>query len=113
LLLRYELAESLRKWMTRERLTQAQAAKRLGVVQQIEIGVREQLRYADWLEVAIADKEWELIRRATQQGRVVGSDACQEEISSQVSQRLDGETRGSPKGAERPSEIALLPPFLS
>jgi predicted XRE-type DNA-binding protein len=33
LLLRCELAEALRKWMTREELTQAQAAKRLGVVQ--------------------------------------------------------------------------------
>ncbi len=31
-LLRCERAEALRKWMTRERLTQAQAAKRLGVV---------------------------------------------------------------------------------
>jgi len=30
---RSELAEALRKWMTRERLTQTQAAKRLGVVQ--------------------------------------------------------------------------------
>lgn len=27
------VAEALRKWMTRKRLTQAQAAKRLGVVQ--------------------------------------------------------------------------------
>jgi predicted XRE-type DNA-binding protein len=33
MLLRCELAEALRKWMTRGRLTQAQAAKRLGVVQ--------------------------------------------------------------------------------
>ena len=33
MLLRCELAEALRKWMTREGLTQAQAAKRLGVVQ--------------------------------------------------------------------------------
>ena len=33
MLLRCELAETLRKWMTREGLTQAQAAKRLGVVQ--------------------------------------------------------------------------------
>jgi predicted XRE-type DNA-binding protein len=33
MLLRCDLAEALRKWMTRERLTQAQAAKRLGVVQ--------------------------------------------------------------------------------
>ena len=33
MLLRCELAEALRKWMTRKGLTQAQAAKRLGVVQ--------------------------------------------------------------------------------
>jgi predicted XRE-type DNA-binding protein len=33
MLLRCELAEALRKWMVREGLTQAEAAKRLGVVQ--------------------------------------------------------------------------------
>ena len=33
MLLRCELAEALRKWMDREGITQAQAAKRLGVVQ--------------------------------------------------------------------------------
>lgn len=33
MLLRCELAEAIRKWMAREELTQAQAAKRLGVVQ--------------------------------------------------------------------------------
>ena len=33
LLLRCELAEALRKWMDREGITQAEAAKRLGVVQ--------------------------------------------------------------------------------
>jgi len=33
LLLRAQLAEALRAWMERERLTQAQAAKRLGIAQ--------------------------------------------------------------------------------
>jgi predicted XRE-type DNA-binding protein len=33
MLLRCEIAEALRTWMTREELTQAQAAKHLGVVQ--------------------------------------------------------------------------------
>jgi predicted XRE-type DNA-binding protein len=33
MLLRCELAEAMRKWMTREGLPQAQAARRLGVVQ--------------------------------------------------------------------------------
>ncbi|MDH4085020.1 MAG: transposase [Nitrospira sp.] len=63
--------------------------------------------YASWLEASISDKEWELIRRATQQGRVVGSDSFQEAIGSHVGRRLKGETRGRPKRADRPSEIAL------
>ena len=33
MLLRCEIAEALRKWIVREELTQAQAAKRLGVAQ--------------------------------------------------------------------------------
>jgi predicted XRE-type DNA-binding protein len=33
MLLRCELAEAIRKWMAREGVTQAQAAKRLGIVQ--------------------------------------------------------------------------------
>ncbi len=33
MLLRCEIAEALRKWMARKKLTQTQAAKRLGVVQ--------------------------------------------------------------------------------
>ncbi len=33
MLLRAQLAEALRKWMEREGLTQAQAAKRLGIAQ--------------------------------------------------------------------------------
>jgi putative transposase len=63
--------------------------------------------YANWLEASISDEEWELIRRATQQGRVVGNDVFQEEISSRVGRRLKGETRGRPKRADRPDEIVL------
>lgn len=56
-----------------------------------------------------SDKEWDHIRKATQQGRVVGSDAFQDEIGSSVVRRLKGETRGRPK-AERALRIlrALL-----
>ena len=62
--------------------------------------------YADWLETSVADKEWDQIRKATQQGRVVGSDSFQEEIGSRVGRRLKGETRGRPKKVDR-SEITL------
>lgn len=62
--------------------------------------------YADWLETSVSGTEWDHIRKATQQGRVVGSDAFQDEIGSRVGRRLKGETRGRPKGVSR-SEIAL------
>lgn len=54
--------------------------------------------FADWLETSVSDKEWDHIRKATQQGRVVGSDSFQDEIGSCVGRRLKGETRGRSKG---------------
>ena len=65
--------------------------------------------YATRVEAHISDKEWELIRRATKQGRVVGSESFQEEIGSKVGRRLIGETRGCPRQANWPAEIALWP----
>ena len=62
--------------------------------------------YADWLETSVSGKEWEQIRKATQQGRVVGSGSFQDEIGSRIGRRLKGETRGRPKRVDR-SEIAL------
>ncbi len=63
--------------------------------------------YAQWLEASVVDDEWDRIRTATQQGRVVGSDAFQETIGGQVGRRLIGETRGRPKRATVPQEITL------
>lgn len=62
--------------------------------------------YAKWLEDSVSDTEWEHIRKATQLGRVVGSESFQEEIGSKVGRRLIGEARGRPKGVIR-SEIIL------
>jgi len=76
----------------------------------VTLGDRPQARaaaYAKWLEDSVSDTEWEHIRKATQQGRVVGSGVFQEEIGIQVGRRLIGEARGRPKLADRPSEIAL------
>ncbi|MEK6786447.1 MAG: hypothetical protein AABY61_13290 [Nitrospirota bacterium] len=55
----------------------------------------------------MSDNEWDRIRKATQQGRVVGSDAFQEEVGTQVGRRLIGETRGRPTRADRLSQVAL------
>jgi putative transposase len=62
--------------------------------------------YAKWLEASVSDSEWDRIRKATQQGRVVGSESFQEEIGGKVGRRLRGETRGRPKGMTH-SEIVL------
>lgn len=62
--------------------------------------------YSDWLETSVAGHEWEQIRNAMQEERVVGSDSFQEEIGSRVGRRLKGETRGRPKRADR-SEIPV------
>lgn len=63
--------------------------------------------YAKWLEGSIPDNEWDCIRTATQQGRVVGSEAFQEAIGGQVGRRLIGETRGRPKRPMSHQGIAL------
>lgn len=62
--------------------------------------------YAKWLEDSVSDTEWEHIRKATQLGRVVGSESFQEEIEGKVGRRLIGETWGRPKGVIS-SEIVL------
>ena len=62
--------------------------------------------YAHWLEASVSENEWDRIRTATQQGRVVGSDAFQEEIGAQAGRRVKGETRGRLKEVAR-SEIVL------
>jgi formylglycine-generating enzyme required for sulfatase activity len=41
------------------------------------------------------EEEWDHIRRATQQGRVVGDDAFQEEIGQTVGRRVKGEIAGA------------------
>jgi len=62
--------------------------------------------YAEWLEASVSGGEWDCIRTATQQGRVIGSESFQAEIGGKVGRRLIGETRGRPKGVAR-QEIVL------
>lgn len=62
--------------------------------------------YAEWLEASVSGGEWDSIRTATQQGRVVESESFQAEIGGKVGRRLIGETRGRPKGVAR-QEIVL------
>lgn len=58
--------------------------------------------YHDWLEGFVNEAEWDQIRRTTQQGRVIGNEAFEDEIGRAVGRRLTGETRGRPKAAATP-----------
>ncbi|MGH7427895.1 MAG: REP-associated tyrosine transposase [Candidatus Methylomirabilaceae bacterium] len=58
--------------------------------------------YREWMEASIQEDEWDRIRTATQQGRVVGSESFQEKIGSQLGRRVKGETRGRPKRTYSP-----------
>ncbi len=56
--------------------------------------------YREWMDASVAEEEWTQIRRATQQGRVVGREEFQEEIGSRAGRQVMGENRGRPrKGA--------------
>jgi putative transposase len=63
--------------------------------------------YATWLEASVSTNEWDHIRTATQQGRVVGSEEFQSAISGKVGRQLIGETRGRPKRTALNQEIVL------
>ncbi len=70
--------------------------------------------YRDWMEASIKDGEWDQIRKATQQGRVVGDEAFQEEIGHMVGRQLKGETRGRPKRSQSaPLKLHSDPHFPS
>lgn len=43
--------------------------------------------YAAWLETSVSAKEWDQIRTATQQGRVVGNDSFQDDLGDRMGRR--------------------------
>ncbi len=48
--------------------------------------------YRDWMEVFVKEEEWNQIHKATHQGRVVGYEAFQEQMGSNLGQRPKEET---------------------
>jgi putative transposase len=56
-----------------------------------------QKRYREWIESEAKEGEWDSIRRATQQGRVIGRDEFQQTIGAKIGRTVVGESRGRPK----------------
>ena len=56
-----------------------------------------QRAYQAWVDSPRRRDEWEHIRQATQQGRVIGTEKFQREIEGMLGRRLVGELRGRPR----------------
>jgi len=56
--------------------------------------------YREWVDASVPADEWDHIRKATPQGRVVGSETFQEAMGNTLGRRVTGETRGRPKRTE-------------
>jgi len=50
--------------------------------------------YREWVDATISAGEWEHIRQATQQARVIGTEKFQREIEALLGRRLVGTLRG-------------------
>jgi putative transposase len=64
------------------------------------LGTHAQARqqaYQAWVDSPMQSDEWEHIRQATQQGRVIGTEKFQREIEGMLGRRLVGELRGRPR----------------
>ena len=57
----------------------------------------KQKAYQKWVESSTSDGEWDQIRIATQQGRVIGRQRFQKEIEEMLGRRIIGEMRGRPR----------------
>jgi putative transposase len=60
--------------------------------------------YTAWVGAEVRAGEWEAIRVATQQGRVIGHERFQREVEAMIGRRVVGELRGRPR--KRPAESA-------
>src|SRR5687768_1440771 len=56
-----------------------------------------QVKYREWIEGQNEEGEWDRIRRATQQGRLIGQETFQKQVEAMTGRRLVGEARGRPR----------------
>jgi len=59
-------------------------------------GQERQRVYREWMRSRTDVEEWNEIRRATQQGRVIGKASFQQQIEAMLGRRVVGEQRGRP-----------------
>jgi putative transposase len=63
--------------------------------------------YGDWVRSGIREGEWDQIRKATQQGRVIGGEGFKKQVETVLGRRVVGELRGRPPTASRAPENVL------
>ena len=71
--------------------------------------VRERQRvYREWFCATINEGEWDQIRKATQQGRVIGKADFQKQIEAMLGRRVVSEVRGRPRKVQPSTQENVL-----
>ncbi|MBI3597464.1 MAG: transposase [Nitrospirae bacterium] len=63
--------------------------------------------YGEWVRSGIRKGEWDQIRKATQQGRVIGGEGFKKQVERVLGRRVVGELRGRPRTASVAPENVL------
>jgi len=63
--------------------------------------------YGEWVRSGIKEGEWDQIRKATQQGRVIGREGFKKQVERVLGRRVVGELRGGPRTTPTASENVL------
>ena len=66
-------------------------------------------RYRRWVEAAIPEGEWRLIRDAVQRGQLTGSQRFAQQVQQRLGRRVVRRGRGRPKATENDSENKSVP----
>ena len=64
--------------------------------------------YAAWVASEIEETEWDRVRAATQQGRVIAKEEFQKQVEAKIGRRLVGESRGRPRKIRPASREKVL-----
>jgi len=71
-------------------------------------GQERQRVYREWLQGTINEGEWDQIRKATQQGRVIGNTDFQGQIEAMLGRRVVREVRGRPRKVQLSTQENVL-----
>ncbi|MEK6684308.1 MAG: transposase, partial [Nitrospirota bacterium] len=73
------------------------------------VNARERQRvYREWFQATINEGEWDQIRKATQQGQVIGKTEFRRQIEAMLGRRVVSGVRGRPRKVQRSTQENVL-----